>query len=104
MESKRINRNLCVSGRSRIAEMTVVDIYPPYVKAASSIGFSGEVYVDELPEGKKTIGTHSGTFHADEALAVSMLRALPEYRDYGICREEGLTGSNCTNSKHGHSE
>ena len=63
--------------------MTIVDIHPPYVRAASNIGLSGEVYLDEIPEGKKTIGTHSGTFHADESLAVSLLRALPEYRDYG---------------------
>lgn len=27
------------------------------------------------------IGTHSGTFHADEALAVYLLRTLPEYRN-----------------------
>ena len=29
----------------------------------------------------KTIGTHSGHFHCDEALACYMLRLLPEYKD-----------------------
>lgn len=34
----------------------------------------------------KTIATHSGTFHADESLAVFMLRQLPEYRDAQLVR------------------
>lgn len=32
------------------------------------------------------IGTHSGHFHADEALAVHMLRMLPAYRDASLVR------------------
>ena len=32
------------------------------------------------------IGTHNGHFHADEALAVHMLRLLPAYRDAGLVR------------------
>ncbi|KAI9887610.1 MAG: hypothetical protein M1823_000594 [Watsoniomyces obsoletus] len=32
------------------------------------------------------IGTHSGTFHADEALAVSMLRLLPTYAHASLLR------------------
>lgn len=32
------------------------------------------------------IGTHSGHFHADEALAVYMLRMLPEYQDSQLIR------------------
>lgn len=46
-------------------------------------GFAGEVYVDMIPEGKKAIGTHNGTFHSDETLSVPMLRLLPEYRNHG---------------------
>ncbi|KAI9505811.1 hypothetical protein GGI25_001219 [Coemansia spiralis] len=34
----------------------------------------------------KTIGTHSGTFHCDEALACYMLRQLDEYKDARIVR------------------
>jgi uncharacterized UPF0160 family protein len=34
----------------------------------------------------KTIGTHDGKFHADEALACYMLRLLPEYADALIVR------------------
>ncbi|KAK9314130.1 metal-dependent protein hydrolase [Lipomyces starkeyi] len=32
------------------------------------------------------IGTHSGTFHADEALAVFMLKLLPKYKDSAVVR------------------
>jgi uncharacterized UPF0160 family protein len=32
------------------------------------------------------IGTHSGSFHADEALSTSILRLLPQYRDAVIIR------------------
>ncbi|XP_072014533.1 LOW QUALITY PROTEIN: MYG1 exonuclease-like [Amphiura filiformis] len=34
----------------------------------------------------KKIGTHSGSFHCDEALACFLLRTLPEYKDAEICR------------------
>ncbi len=29
----------------------------------------------------KTIGTHNGNFHCDDALACYMLKILPEYKD-----------------------
>ncbi|CED82380.1 Predicted metal-binding protein [Phaffia rhodozyma] len=32
------------------------------------------------------IGTHSGTFHCDEALAVFMLKLLPQYKDASVVR------------------
>ncbi|KAJ3132423.1 hypothetical protein HDU90_006938 [Geranomyces variabilis] len=35
---------------------------------------------------QKVITTHSGSFHADESLAVSMLQLLPEYRNASIVR------------------
>ena len=41
------------------------------------------------PEAKRKmlqIATHSGTFHADDALAVSMLRILPEYKNSSLVR------------------
>ncbi|KAJ2548642.1 hypothetical protein EV175_004750 [Coemansia sp. RSA 1933] len=34
----------------------------------------------------KTIGTHNGTFHCDEALACYMLRQLDEYKDAKVVR------------------
>ncbi|KAI9664445.1 MAG: hypothetical protein M1821_005891 [Bathelium mastoideum] len=37
------------------------------------------------------IGTHSGHFHADEALAVHLLRLLPTYRDSGLIRTRDPT-------------
>jgi hypothetical protein len=44
--------------------------------------------MSESPVTKRTkkemrIGTHSGTFHADESLAVYMLRLLPQYSNAG---------------------
>ncbi|TDH64763.1 hypothetical protein CCR75_009686 [Bremia lactucae] len=35
---------------------------------------------------KKYIGTHNGTFHCDEALAVSMLKLLPKFASHDILR------------------
>ncbi|KAI8904166.1 metal-dependent protein hydrolase [Powellomyces hirtus] len=35
---------------------------------------------------KKVITTHSGSFHADESLAVYMLQQLPEYKDADVVR------------------
>ena len=32
-----------------------------------------------LPANVKLIGTHDGSFHCDEALAISMLKLLPQY-------------------------
>jgi uncharacterized UPF0160 family protein len=43
--------------------------------------------LDDLPaSSKKTIGTHSGTFQADEAMGVWMLRQIPEYRNSSVTR------------------
>lgn len=36
------------------------------------------------------IGTHSGTFHADEALAVYMLKLLPKWKDAQVIRTRNL--------------
>lgn len=38
----------------------------------------------------KTIGTHSGTFHCDEALAIYMLKMLNEFKDCSITRSRDL--------------
>jgi uncharacterized UPF0160 family protein len=38
------------------------------------------------PQSRLVIGTHDGSFHCDEALAVSMLKSLPEYKDALVLR------------------
>lgn len=38
----------------------------------------------------KVIGTHSGTFQADEAMGVWMLRQIPEYRNSKVVRSRDL--------------
>jgi len=52
--------------------------------------------VTDLPEAKrqkttKVIGTHNGTFHCDEALAVFLLRLTNTYRDAGLKRSRDHT-------------
>ena len=42
--------------------------------------------LDALPASTKTIGTHSGSFQADEALGVWLLRQLPLYRRSPVVR------------------
>lgn len=37
-------------------------------------------------EGARLIGTHNGTFHCDEALAVSMLKLLPRFAAHDVLR------------------
>jgi len=39
-----------------------------------------------MDQGQKIIGTHSGTFHCDEALAVFLLRQTTTYRDSSVKR------------------
>jgi uncharacterized UPF0160 family protein len=42
--------------------------------------------LDDEPASTKVIGTHSGTFQADEAMGVWMLRQLPAYRHAKVVR------------------
>lgn len=39
-----------------------------------------------ITKGIQYIGTHSGSFHCDEALAVSMLKLLPQFANHHILR------------------
>nr|CCA21534.1 protein MYG1 putative [Albugo laibachii Nc14] len=56
--------------------------------ATSSIcaAFRNTVITSSVQEGKRYIGTHHGSFHCDEALAVSLLKLLPKYKDHDILR------------------
>lgn len=40
----------------------------------------------KMSENRKVIGTHNGTFHCDEALAVFLLRQTPTYRNADLTR------------------
>jgi uncharacterized UPF0160 family protein len=48
------------------------------------------VKLDDTAVSDKVIGTHSGTFQADEAMGVWMLRQLPEYRNSNVVRSRDL--------------
>ena len=39
---------------------------------------------------KPKIGTHSGTFHCDEILAVFLLQSLPEFQSHEVLRTRDL--------------
>ena len=85
MQSTRINKKLSYTGKClSFFFCKHIDLFPVYVQEANEIGFSGEVFCDEIPVGRKAIGTHSGCFHSDDALACSMLRSLPEYQNHGM--------------------
>ncbi|KAF7267616.1 hypothetical protein GWI33_019108 [Rhynchophorus ferrugineus] len=49
-------------------------------------GFSTMASNNKSPRLMKKIGTHSGVFHCDEALACFMLKQLPDYSDAEIIR------------------
>ena len=44
----------------------------------------------------KTIGTHSGNFHCDEALACYMLKLLPEYKDARYDEKYNIPDMDCS--------
>ncbi|CAM9350578.1 unnamed protein product [Discosporangium mesarthrocarpum] len=44
------------------------------------------VVTSQAVQGRKCIGTHSGTFHCDEALACAMLKLLPAWSDAVVVR------------------
>ncbi|ETV88617.1 hypothetical protein, variant 2 [Aphanomyces astaci] len=46
--------------------------------------------VSAVTQGAKFIGTHNGTFHCDEALAVSLLKILPRFESHAILRTRDL--------------
>lgn len=45
-----------------------------------------ETAVQSAVSGPNCIVTHNGTFHCDEALACGLLKCLPAFRDFSICR------------------
>ncbi len=52
------------------------------------LGSSARTIVSDVPAALTgpVIGTHDGTFHCDEVLAISMLQLLPEYKDAVVVR------------------
>ena len=44
-----------------------------------------------LVQGTKYIGTHHGTFHCDEALAIALLKCLPQYTEHQVLRTRDMS-------------
>ncbi|XP_972332.2 MYG1 protein [Tribolium castaneum] len=53
-------------------------------------GFATMATDSKTPKLMKKIGTHSGVFHCDEALACYMLKQLPDYREAEIIRTRDM--------------
>lgn len=51
---------------------------------------TGAIFHEIMPEYEINIGTHSGTFHCDEILAIAMLRTLPEYKNAAVVRTRDI--------------
>jgi len=73
---------------SRIAWNTYEPPTPNYFAnfSANYARTMAESPTKKLKTDVPVIGTHNGHFHADEALAVSMLKELPTYRDAQLIR------------------
>ncbi|TMW61606.1 hypothetical protein Poli38472_012797 [Pythium oligandrum] len=54
--------------------------------AACFSPFRNVKVTSSIAQGAKYIGTHNGSFHCDEALAVSMLKLLPKFAAHDILR------------------
>jgi uncharacterized UPF0160 family protein len=75
---------LCISSNSRMTTTTTTT-----TTTTSESSFK-RVKLDETTMSDKVIGTHSGTFQADEAMGVWMLRQLGEYRNSKVVRSRDL--------------
>ncbi|KAL6056301.1 UPF0160 protein MYG1, mitochondrial [Balamuthia mandrillaris] len=69
-----------------------VGLFPPAVSRPVhhlpplSPSFHQSRWLSSMMQSFKKIGTHSGSFHCDEALACFMLRQLPEFSDAAVVR------------------
>uniref|UniRef100_A0A1E1X978 Putative secreted protein n=1 Tax=Amblyomma aureolatum TaxID=187763 RepID=A0A1E1X978_9ACAR len=73
-----IDRRVRSAGSLRVQAATV------YVRSVSLM--AGEPPAKKPAAMGKTIGTHNGTFHCDEALACFLLKQLAEYKDATVVR------------------
>eukprot|EP00762_Andalucia_godoyi_P001466 ANDGO_00299.mRNA.1 UPF0160 protein C27H6.8 len=64
---------------SRISDVVRLATAAPVVSVYSQCSFMDALFPNVL-------GTHDGTFHCDEALALALLRTLPGFRDFPILR------------------
>ena len=76
---------LCVSASSIFTRLHVHHIQRSSRTKATENGKSKNIITVSVIQltPLKVIGTHNGTFHCDEALAVFLLRQTPTYRDAG---------------------
>ena len=72
--------------RYRYAIQSQMSSNPPQTKRQKMekvCSSSSPFVIDDTQSCEKTIGTHNGTFHCDEALAVFLLRQTNTFRDAG---------------------
>jgi len=81
------NRNLEFKMTDLNANIVIPPIPDPIKKKmVMDLIRTDAVYHEKTPDHKVWIGTHHGTFHCDEVLAIAMLRTLPEYKDAAVVR------------------
>ena len=81
-------RSITMRNGARYLEFTLSLVNVVYLPVSLLEVFSLRLPIMEQQEPQekrpcpvKTIGTHNGNFHCDDALACYMLRILPEYKD-----------------------
>jgi len=74
----------------RRATMTPAIYDPKRREEVMGLIHTGAIFHEIKPEYEINIGTHSGTFHCDEILAIAMLRTLPEYKNAAVVRTRDI--------------
>ena len=82
-------RPFSASSGSSLISANAKRIRRTVVGSASSVNLSQEVA--DAASVPVVIGTHHGTFHCDEALAVGLLKSLPEYEGAAVLRTRNLS-------------
>jgi hypothetical protein len=93
-----LQRSLFLQSSTTILGLTSFLVHAGWLKPSlSRVHFSSAMAafkrakLDEIV-GPAVIGTHSGTFQADEAMGVWMLRQIPAYRQAKVVRTRDCEG------------
>ena len=84
---KRLRPNIMASvltAQSSFPEVDESVVLKDFVKVLNSVPVVSKV--EDAPDGPKKIGTHSGSFHCDEALGCALLQLHPEWKGSTIVR------------------
>lgn len=83
----------------RLLSQNFVREFQSEVVSRFSFRFLAMAESAKIPKMMKKIGTHSGVFHCDEALACFLLKQLPEYKDAEVVRTRNPEVSRLSSGK-----